>query len=308
MESNKNSLSGIPKKNEEKTEALSQQLTTTPLDMNQTGCQNALQNEQIIQIDISNEPTQLDYITAYSTLGAVLISVLLGVIFPFLSALKKIWKNRIRLKLKFIEYSYDKGTGKPPIFHLHFQNMYEHPLYIKNILLFIKFKTHVLPIILRLCNKKDLLLSQLSEEKMDLYIANNYSTVKKQPLKNEQEILDFINQDRERCNKVSPYDKIKSVYLFIETNTGQIKINVPKWMRDFSSDEIIGLYLKDVFISPKGKDLKKYMHEVSQRYKKGANNRKKELWNWKIEKFFCLIPLDTLYANFKRKIGRLKRK
>lgn len=278
-------------------------------DINFTEYENLSQRAENIQIDISNEPTQLDYITAYSTLGAVIISVLLGVIFPFVNNIRKIWAQRIKLKLKFIEYYYDKK--KYPIFFIDFKNMYEYPLHIKNVLFFIKFKTHVLPIILRLCTKKALILPQLSEEKINFYIAHDFSLQKTHPLKNEQKILNFINKKHEIRNKISPYDKIKSVYLLIETNIGQIKINVPKWMRDTSSDEILALYLQDVFAMPdkldlKKHSLKKYMDDVATRYKNGRKERKHELWKWKIEDFFCHIPLDTVYMNFKRMIQRKK--
>ena len=261
-------------------------------------------------IYINNKPTHLDYISAFSTLGAVIISILLGVIFPFCIKLKEIWKHRIKLKLKYIEYYYDKARKKHPTFFICFQNMYDHPLYIKNILFYIKFKTHVLPVILRLCTPQKLILPQLLEEKYDFYIAHDYFLTKPHPLQNEQEILNFINQKHELFNKISPYDKIKEVYLLMETNIGQIKINIPKWMRDISADEIMALYLQDIFKIPeKSKNnVNKYIDNVFKKYKEGRKKRKYEILKWKIEKFLYYISLDTIYENFKIMIQHKKKK
>lgn len=277
-----------------------------------------LQNDKELKIHITNEPTYLDYMTSFGTIGAVLISLLLGVIFPFFNKIRNIWIGRTKLKVKFIEYFCDEKNGKSPKIFIHFENMYKFALDIKNILFFIEFKGHVLPIILRLNSLDNLMLPQLSEERRDFYIADDYVSKKPKALKDEQEILNFINERHVMRNKVSPYDDIKNTYIVVETNIGQIKINIPKWMRETSCDEIIGLYMKDVFAIPgiyEGNDYEKQImnlrdgiKEVSRRVKKGKKERRKELRKWMWEDFLCYVPLDTLYDRIKIRLQRLSNK
>ena len=277
-----------------------------------------LQNDKELKIYITNEPTYLDYMTSFGTIGAVLISLLLGVIFPFFNKIRDIWNERTKLKVKFIEYFCDEKNGKSPKIFIHFENMYEFALDIKNILFFIEFKGRVLPIMLRLNSTDNLMLPQLSEERRDFYIADDYVSKKPKALKDEQAILNFINERHVIRNKVSPYDDIKNTYIVVETNIGQLKINIPKWMRETSCDEIIGLYMKDVFAIPgiyEGNDYEKQImnlrdsiKEVTHRVIKGKKERKKELRKWMWEDFLCYVPLDTLYDRIKLRLHRLSNK
>ena len=274
--------------------------------------QIVVQNDKPFQIEYINNPSKLDYMTALGTVGAVIISLLLGVIIPFIRKCIYWWKNRIKIKLKFIEYHYNKDKNILPTFFIDFKNLYEYQLYIKKAFFFIEFKGRVLPIILRLQPHDIAVMPPLSETEMVFSIYSDICKDNATRIQNEEELVNFINKNHVRRNKVSPYDEIKSVYLSLDTNLGQFKINIPQWLREATSDSIIYLFMKDNFEFPDTienvEDLKKLLvlriKESRKRYYLGKKNRKKELWKWKIEEICDIIPFGgTFFDKFIYKQG-----
>ncbi len=271
-----------------------------------------LQNDTPIQIKSVNEPTYLDYMTALGTVGAVIVSVLLGVIIPFIKKGIDWWKKRIKVKLQFIEYYYNDDEDILPTFFIDFKNLYNYQLYIKKMFFFIEFKGRVLPIILHLQSKTHAVMPPLSEAKMEFYISTDLCQNDAPIIQDEKHLIDVINKNHIHRNKISPFDKIRNVYLSLETNLGQFKINIPNWMRYATSDNIIALFMQDVFISPdniKTDDIKtdekyhdllrKYISETTKRYALGKKKRKRELLKWKIEELCNIIPcLGIFYDKF----------
>lgn len=266
-----------------------------------------LQNDKAIQIETINPPNNLDYMTAWGTLGAVIVSLLLGVVIPFIKKCIDWWNQRVKVKLKFIEYYYDEDKDIPPAFFVDLKNLYNHQLHIKRIFFFIEFKGIVLPIILRLQSKGLAVMPPLSETGMECYISADICQDEAAIIENEKELIEHINRHHIRRNKISPFDKIKNVYLSLDTNLGQFKIRIPNWMRDASSDNIIALFMQDVFISPKEiktKEnshnlLEQYISETKRRYSLGKKKRKRELLKWKIEELCNHFPfLDIFFEKF----------
>lgn len=265
-----------------------------------------LQNDKAIQIEYVNQPSYLDYMTAWGTFGAVIISLLLGVIIPFIKRCMDWWSKRVKVKLRCIEYYYDKEKNISPVFFIKLKNLYNHQLYIKRIFFFIEFKGIVLPIILRLRSKDLAVMPPLSETEMEFYISADICQDETSLIENEKELIDLINKNHVHRNKISPFDKIKNVYLSLDTNLGQFKISIPNWMRDASSDNIIALFMQDVFISSKeikeekGNNLlEESISETTKRYLLGKKRRKRELLKWKIEELCNHFPfLDIFFEKF----------
>ncbi len=266
-----------------------------------------LQNDKAIQIETVNPPNNLDYVTAWGTLGAVIVSLLLGVVIPCIKKCIDWWKQRVKVKLKFIEYYYNEDKDNPPAFLIDLKNLYNHQLHIKRIFFFIEFKGIVLPIILRLQSKGLAVMPPLSETGMEFYISADICQDEASMIENEKELIEHINRHHVRRNKISPFDKIKNVYLSLDTNLGQFKISIQNWMRDASSDNIIALFMQDVFISPKEittkenshNILKEYIAETKRRYALGRKKRKRELLKWKIEELCNHFPfLDIFFEKF----------
>ena len=269
--------------------------------------QITVQNDKPIQIEYINNPSRLDYMTAWGTVGAVVISLLLGIIIPFIQKCIDYWKNRTKIKLKFIEYHYNKDKNILPTFFIDFKNLYEYQLYIKKAFFFIEFKGRVLPIILRLQPHDIAIIPPLSETEMIFSISSDICKDNATRIHDEEELVNFINKNHMRRNKVSPYDKIKSVYLSLDTNLGQFKINIPQWLRDNTSDSIIYLFMKDdVKFHDKiesVEDTEKVfilgMIEFHKKYCLGKKNRRKELWKWRIEEICSIIPFGgTFFDKF----------
>ena len=245
--------------------------------------------------------------TAWGTLGAVIVSLLLGVVIPFIKKCIDWWNQRVKIKLKFIEYYYDEDKDLPPAFFVDLKNLYNHQLYIKRMFFFIEFKGIVLPIILRLQSKGLAVMPPLSETGMECYISADICQDEAAIIENEKELIEHINRHHVRRNKISPFDKIKNVYLSLDTNLGQFKIHIPNWMRDTSSNNIIALFMQDVFISPKEITtnenscnlLEQYISETKRRYSLGKKKRKRELLKWKIEELCNHFPfLDIFFEKF----------
>ena len=266
-----------------------------------------IQNEDALQIAYTNKPTYLDYMTAWGTISAVIVSLLLGVIIPLIKKCINKWKNRVKIKLKYIEYYYDEAKNVAPTFYIDFKNLYEYQLYIKKVFFFIEFKGNVLPIILRLQPCDIAILPPLSEIEMVFSISSDICKDRTITILNEDELINFINKTHVHRNKISPFDEIKTVYLSLDTNLGQFKISVPKWLRDESSSTIVGLFMKDISIYSDNivdidniKNLNISLKKFYQKkYRLGKKRRRKELLRWKMEDICYYLPFGCyLFEKF----------
>ncbi|MBP3686770.1 MAG: hypothetical protein J6J35_00215 [Alphaproteobacteria bacterium] len=253
-----------------------------------------LQNDKAIQIEYVNNPSITDYLTAFGTVGAVIISLLLGVIIPLIKKCIDCWNKRVKVKLQYIEYSYDQY--KTPYFDICFNNRYEYKLHIKNIYFFVEFKGIVSPIILKLVCDDNPVIMPLSYAEFDYYIAANNNVDYPPTLDNENQIYDFINRDHKLTNKVSPFDKIKAVYLSLETNKGFFKINIPENMKENSSKPILDIFFNKLCNNEnnaKSDDIVKIAKDFFQQQeqiKLRKKERSREVWRWKIEKLQNKLP------------------